>query len=276
MLFSIITGYFIEIITLFGIVLIHELGHLFAAKSYGWTIREVKLLPFGGVVEVEEAGGIPASEEAWVAIAGPLQNMWMALAAWGCGQLGLWDKEWAAYVCQANIMIGLFNLLPIHPLDGGKLLQAVLSYFVNYYKMLVWTARVSMGLSAAMIIGSLLPWIMDNNGIQLNMCIVGIFLFMTNWTYNRHVPFIFYRFLMHRQRLVERVMKAGELASPIVVSGRQSIWSVARLFRRERYHVIYMSEPGAGTLRLLPEQKIVERCLSDENPKRSVRELFDF
>jgi len=274
MLGSIVTGHFIEIMTLFGIVLIHELGHLLAAKNFGWSIREVKLLPFGGVVEVEDAGGIPAKEEALVAAAGPLQNMWMALAAWGCGRLGLWDESWATYVCQANLMIGLFNLAPIHPLDGGKLMQAALSYFTGYYKTLVWTARISLALSLAMALSSLLPWLLDGKGIQLNAFIVGLFLFATNWTYSRHVPFIFYRFLMHRERLVERVLRRGEIASPIIVSGRQSIWSVARLFRRERYHVIYISEPGAGTLKLLPEQKIVEGCLSDKNPQRAVRELF--
>lgn len=274
MLASIATGYFIEIITLFGIVLMHELGHLFMARTFGWRILEVKLLPFGGVVEVEDAGGVPALEEACVAIAGPLQNLWMALAAWGCGKLGLWESSWAMYVCQANIMIGLFNLLPIHPLDGGRLLQAALSRLMNYYKVLQWSTRISLLLSAAMTAASLLPWIIFGQGIQLNAGIVGVFLFMTNWMYHRHLPFIFYRFLMHRDRLMERALRAGKLASPLIVNGKQSIWSVARLFHRESYHVIYMSEPGAGTLRLLPEQKIVESVLSDSNPHRAVCELL--
>jgi len=245
------------------------------AKSFGWTIREVKLLPFGGVVEVEDAGGVPSWEEAWVAIAGPLQNLWMALAAWGCGKLGIWEYSWAVYVIQANIMIGLFNLLPIHPLDGGKLLQALLYRFLNYYKVLMWTTRLSLLLSMSMVIGSLMPWLLYGQGIQLNVCIVGLFLFMTNWTNSRHLPFIFYRFLMHRERLMERVMKTGKLATPIIVNSKQTIWSVARLFYKESYHVIYIAEPEAGTLSLLPEQKIVDSVLSNRNPHRAVCELFE-
>ena len=89
MLASIATGRFLELATLFAIVLIHELGHIAAAHGCGWTIKEVQLLPFGGVVEVEEAGTLPAREEAWVAIAGPLQNMWLAAAGWAVGQLGM-------------------------------------------------------------------------------------------------------------------------------------------------------------------------------------------
>ncbi|WP_139990973.1 M50 family metallopeptidase [Paenibacillus paridis] len=274
MLGSVITGYFAELITLFLLVLVHEIGHVIMARSFGWTIREVKLLPFGGVVEVEEAGGLPAKEEALVAIAGPLQNVWMGLAAWACGQLGLWDPVWAEYVWKANVMLGLFNLLPIHPLDGGKLLQAALSYAVNYYKMLVWSARISMLFSVLMILFSLLPWLLDKEGVQLNLLIVGIFLVMTNWTYYRNVPFIFYRFLMYRDRVTVQALTLGHVASPIIVSGKQTIISVARLFRREQYHLIYMVEDRGKEVKVLPEQKIVEGCLSDSNPNRAVSELF--
>ena len=63
MLASVVTGRFAELITLFAIVLWHELGHLFAALRYGWTVKEVKLLPFGGVLEVEDAGSIPAGPD---------------------------------------------------------------------------------------------------------------------------------------------------------------------------------------------------------------------
>jgi len=268
------TGYFAELFTLFLLVLVHELGHVIVALGFGWTVREVKLLPFGGVVEVEEAGGVPAKEEAIVAIAGPLQNVWMGLAAWICGQLGLWDLEWAEYVWKANLMIGLFNLLPIHPLDGGKLLQAALSYTVNYYKMLIWSARISLLFSVLMIVCSLLPLLVYKDGVQLNLLIVGLFLIMTNWTYYRNVPFLFFRFLMYRERVTLQALTRGHIASPIIVSGRQSIISVARLFRRERYHLIYMVEADSKEVKVLPEQKIVEGCLSESNPNRAVSELF--
>ena len=76
---SIVTGYFVELITLFAIVFVHELGHVAAARGFGWNVLEVKLLPFGGVAEVEEAGSLPSKEEAIVAIAGPLQNLWMGI-----------------------------------------------------------------------------------------------------------------------------------------------------------------------------------------------------
>jgi stage IV sporulation protein FB len=273
MLASAMTGYFAELLTLFIIVLVHELGHIVVARNFGWTIREVKLLPFGGVAEVEEAGGISAKEEAIVAIAGPLQNVWMGLLAWGLGAWGIWDTAWSDYVAQANLMIALFNLLPIHPLDGGKLLQALLSYAFNYYKMLIFTARVSLLFSGLMIASSFLPLLLEGKGIQFNLLIVGSFLFMSNWTYHRNIPFLFYRFLTQRERVSEEEF-GGKAVSPLIVNGRQSLLSVAKLFNRERYHLVYVMDSSNAGLQVIPEKRIVEGCLSGLNPHRAVRELF--
>lgn len=274
MLASAMTGYFAELLTLFIIVLVHELGHVVAARSFGWTIREVKLLPFGGVAEVEEAGGISAKEEAFVALAGPLQNVWMGLLAWGLGAWGVWDAAWSDYIAQANLMIALFNLLPIYPLDGGKLMQALLSYVLNYYKMLQLTARISLLFSALMIISAFLPLLLDGKGIQINLVIVGTFLFMSNWTYHRNIPFLFYRFLTYRERASDEELGFGKSVSPLIVNGKQSLLSVAKLFNRERYHLVYVIDSLGAGLQVIPEKRIVEGCLSGLNPNRAVRELF--
>ncbi len=79
---------------------------------------------------------------------------------------------------------------------------------------------------------------------------------------------------MYRERVTLQALTRGHIASPIIVSGRQSILSVARLFRREQYHLIYMVEADSKEVKVLPEQKIVEGCLSENNPNRAVSELF--
>lgn len=274
MIGSVITGYFAELLTLFVIVLVHELGHVVVMRAFNWRVREVKLLPFGGVAEVEDAGSIPAKEEALVAIAGPLQNLWMGLLAWGCGQLGLWDAEWAEYVWKANMMIGLFNLLPIYPLDGGKLLQAAFSYSFNFYAMMKWTARISLALSAMMVMYSLYGALRSDMGIQLNLLVVGLFLCITNWTYYRNIPYLFMRFLMHRDQVISRKIAKGILASPIIVGGKQPIISVVRLLWREQYHLIYLMEASGRVLMVVPEQHVVARYLAERNPYRAAIELF--
>lgn len=277
MMASVITGYFIELFTLFTIVFVHELGHVIAARSFGWRIREVKLLPFGGVAEVEEAGTMPSREEAIVAIAGPLQNVWMGAAAWLFGLLGWWSPEWSEYVWQANAMIGLFNLLPILPLDGGKLLHAWLSRMFTFHQSLVWGARISLLLSGAMVIFSLVPAFLPEgggSGIQANLLVVGLFLFVTNWTYYRYIPFVFLRFLTNRGLAASKSIAQGVWAIPIAVSKRHSVAAVLRLFKRDSYHLIVIMEDSGDIMAILPEQQLVEDFLTDGKADRAVLELF--
>ncbi|MFF2480546.1 M50 family metallopeptidase [Paenibacillus sp. NPDC058071] len=275
MLASLVTGYFGELFTLFLIVLVHEIGHVVVARGFGWRIREVKLLPFGGVAEVEEASGTPASQDALVAIAGPLQNVWMGLAAWGCGQLGWWDQDAAQYVWKANAMIGLFNLLPIYPLDGGKLLQALFSLGLNYYAMMKWTARISMALSLIMIVLALgAPLFFHSQGVQLNLLIIGAFLVMTNWTYYRNIPFLFVRFLMHRGRVAERAERRGVRAAPIIVGASQPLASVVRLLKREQTHLICIIGRSGKVAAVIPEEQLVDRYFEERNPNRPIGELL--
>src|SRR5690606_937035 len=133
-----------ELITLFGIVTVHELGHAVAAKSYGWKVSEIRLLPFGGVMVVDEQDNVNAMQEIVVALCGPLQNAVMIGVALPLRAIGVWESEWADYFIQANMMIALFNLLPVLPLDGGRILQALLHRTYAYYRIIVAGAWISM------------------------------------------------------------------------------------------------------------------------------------
>jgi stage IV sporulation protein FB len=259
MLLSVMTGRWLEIVTLFAIVLFHELGHLAMALRFGWRIRELKLLPFGGVLEVEEAGTVPAREEALVAIAGPLQNVFLA----GCGALAGWagwvEAGWADDFIRANAFIALFNLLPILPLDGGKLLQSWMSSRIPYHRTLIWSTRISLLFSAATVLAALYP-LLYGDLLQLNVLLIGTFLCASNWTYRRNVPFVFLRFLVHRARRSEGRVEAGTLAQPIVIAESRPPSAAIKLLMRERYHLIYIVRQGQ-IKRVLPEAQMIDGFL---------------
>ncbi len=122
-----------------GSVALHEVGHTLAARYQGLLAREMTLYFFGGVSELERDPR-RAGEEAWVALGGPIASLFVgALAAWigslltnpnlpalnGLGT-NLLATSLLRYVEYANVLLGLFNLLPAYPLDGGWALRAVL------------------------------------------------------------------------------------------------------------------------------------------------------
>ncbi|GIO64418.1 MULTISPECIES: M50 family metallopeptidase [Paenibacillus] len=257
MLFSVVTGHFLELITLFVIVFIHELGHAGAALMYGVRIRSIQFLPFGGVVEIEDQGRLTAWKEIVIAAAGPLQNGMMILFALLLRLAGWGDGAFLSYVIYGNAMIALFNLLPILPLDGGKILQSAASLFFPYHRTLLWSSRISVGASVIVIICALAPLFQGKGSVQLNLLLIGIFLLYSNWVDYRNLPYRFTRFLMHRESMYTRSRADGELAQPIVADPAKHLDSILRLLKREKYHLIYVMNERGKIIAVLPEQRII-------------------
>ncbi|MEO3947142.1 M50 family metallopeptidase [Gorillibacterium sp. CAU 1737] len=273
MLLSALTGYFLELLTLFGVVLIHELGHVAAARSFGWRIREVRLLPFGGVAITDEGGNVPSREELIVALCGPLQNallMGFALAMQG---MGLGDGNWWDYFFRANLVIALFNLLPIYPLDGGKVLFVLLGQFVPYHRVLVLGTRLSLGLSALLTIGAAVPGM--TGGLNLNMLAVGLFLLVTNWVGSRQILFHFYRYLMGKQASMQR--EGAGRYRPIRrldVGHKSTLLETSKLFMRDYHHLICIRGSQGGLERVVPEQALLQVFFDGQKTDRAVSEVF--
>jgi Zn-dependent protease len=114
-------------VILFGCVLLHELGHSLVALAFGIRVVDITLWPLGGMARMSQ---IPESSriEGLIAIAGPAVNFVLALlgfVAWT-----IWGEarqdDLLAWFIGANVLMGLFNLLPAFPMDGGRLLRAFL------------------------------------------------------------------------------------------------------------------------------------------------------
>ncbi|MFO7263032.1 MAG: M50 family metallopeptidase [Bacillota bacterium] len=260
---AVVTGRFLEILTLFGIVFIHEWGHVSMAKSFGWKIREIELLPFGGVARFDDA---PESwrQEVCVILAGPLTNVAMIPFSYLFGQLGWWPPPWVDYFVTVNLIIAGFNLLPFPPLDGGRLLHVLAACVWPYLQSLrqsVWA-----GLAGAVCLGgfALLGW--QTGTVHLNLLLIAAFLGFHNVQEWRQIPYRFLRFLLHRQRHPELSRRFRPLMLPVVAD-----WSIRqgleRMYR-ERYH-LFVHPPG----NLIREEELL-RHYFDGHGSRTIRELM--
>lgn len=256
MLFSVLTGQFLELLTLFSIVFIHEMGHVCAALLAGATVKSVQLLPFGGVAVIEDHGRLTAQREIGIALAGPLQNGVMILMALVLRQAEYGSGAYLDYFIGANAMIALFNLLPVLPLDGGKILQAALSLLLPYYYTLLWIGRVSMGASLLVVVFALLP-LGTGGGLRLNLLMIGAFLLYSNFTDHRNLPYRFVAFLMNRELIYERYLQSGSAARPIVALSAKPLDDILRLFKRNHYHFIYVMNDDRNIVAVVPEQRLI-------------------
>jgi Zn-dependent protease/CBS domain-containing protein len=115
------------VILLYVSVLVHELAHSVVARGYGLPVRRILLYPLGGVSEIEREAPTPGREFA-VAGAGPALSLALGAVGWGLAQLVPYGVTGALIrqLMVANIIVGVFNLLPGLPLDGGRMLRAVI------------------------------------------------------------------------------------------------------------------------------------------------------
>jgi len=120
-------------LVLFGSVIVHELGHALTARRFGVKTSSIALFLFGGVASLEAEPPTPAAD-ALVAVAGPAVSAIVALLAYGAMHLvdavvPLRYTDAAAsilaYVTFANAMLAAFNLIPAYPMDGGRVLRAI-------------------------------------------------------------------------------------------------------------------------------------------------------
>jgi Zn-dependent protease len=115
------------VILLYASVLVHELSHSVVARAYGLPVRRILLNPLGGLSEIEREAPTPGREFA-VAGAGPALTLVLAAIGWGLAQLAPYGVTGALIrqLMVANIIVGILNLLPGLPLDGGRMLRAVI------------------------------------------------------------------------------------------------------------------------------------------------------
>jgi len=167
---------------LFVSVLVHELSHSLVALSQGLPIKRITLFLFGGVAQMGAEPATPGAELK-MAIAGPLASFAIAGLA-GLVHLSLLTQESisapslvARYVMFANIVLGCFNLLPGFPLDGGRVLRAILwKVLGNYFKATSIAARIGRVIGLAFVfVGMMMAVAFDAPGF-LWLVFIGTFL----------------------------------------------------------------------------------------------------
>src|SRR4051812_27334200 len=149
------------VFAVFGCVVLHELGHALTARRFGIRTRDITLYPIGGVARLERMSERPW-EEFWIAVAGPAVNVVIALAlgavllagAVAAGEEGLGvPGQFLFNLLISNLVLVGFNLIPAFPMDGGRVLPAVLSPRIGRGGATEIAARLGVGFAVLFMAG---------------------------------------------------------------------------------------------------------------------------
>ena len=262
---AIITARFMELTLFLLIILIHELGHAAAASFFSWRIKRIALLPFGGVAEMDEHGNRPIKEEMIVILAGPLQHLWMMGGAFLLFQFALLPKELFDIFIYYNLMVLLFNLLPIWPLDGGKLVFLFLSVIHSFPK----AHQTAMMISASSII-LFTVFTVFLSPTNLNIWVIIAFLLFSLYYEWKQGRYVFIRFLL--ERYYGKNTDFSHL-KPIVVSDDEMVIHVLEKFQRGYKHPIIIEKDGKET-GALDENELLHAYFSEKIATTKIGDLL--
>ncbi len=166
---------------IFACVVLHEFGHITVARQFGIETPEVVLLPIGGIAKLQQIPTDPRQELA-IAIAGPAVNfilfgvLTLLLGRWpewsAFGDLSQGEVRLIEQLAIFNMLVGLFNLLPAFPMDGGRVLRALLALALPHHHATRIAARVGQALAVGL---GFLGLISGN----ILLIAIGIFVFLT-------------------------------------------------------------------------------------------------
>ena len=176
----------ITAVLFFVTLLLHELAHSLVAKAKGLKVKAITLFALGGVSQIE-AESPDASTEFWIAIVGPLSSLLIGViclviahlstGSWGGAEVNTPVAEVLLWLGYINLMLAAFNMVPGYPLDGGRVLRAVIWFFNhNRARATHWAARVGQVVAFLFILWGLFRFFVGEGFGGLWIAFIGWFL----------------------------------------------------------------------------------------------------
>ncbi len=193
-LISFFSGLFRDVISLFIVIITHELGHVLLSLKYGWNIRKIDLTICGGFITYEDIIDKPFKEEFLIAIAGFLAQIILLIILVLLNKVNIIDYGTLFVLNKYNLSVLLFNLIPIYPLDGAKVIYNILCIYLPYKKALQLVNIIS--IISMLIITLLILFI----GVRIEYSYIIIFTFIAKKVimHIKDVPYLFNKLLLER------------------------------------------------------------------------------
>ncbi|MBM3498136.1 MAG: CBS domain-containing protein [Armatimonadetes bacterium] len=253
------------IVALFACVVVHELAHSLVARSYGVRVESITLLPIGGVASMEEMPRRPA-EEGMMAIAGPAASLAIAGALYAVvhligyrGPMAYGERPLLVMLMWTNVMIAGFNLLPAFPMDGGRVLRAVLAHYMDHVR--ATDIAVSLGQGLAVVIGLAGIFLLNMN---IWLVLIAIFIFLGAGQEGRQV---------RTQAVLERVSAGQAMIRRFETLDRNAPLSIALAYATQGYQHDFPVVEGDMIVGVVTRQDLLTG-LHTLGPHRTVGEVM--
>lgn len=257
-----VLGLAAQALLVFALVVGHELAHLLTARAYGFKVIGLELFPFGGAAYSDDLFEGRKLEESIMALAGPAFNIVLLFGAQILRWNGWWTGELSDDFVRYNLWLAAFNLIPVLPLDGGRVVRALFAGvfgFVRTTKFLAWAGK---WLGVVFILYGIIIGVQGKfTEAPLFFLILGGFFWLAG---SKEVASAHILFLRQLTRKKEELRKKGQMPSFLLtVQGNTPLVRIVEKFTPDRYAMVTLTNQDMGLEKMLTETDIVEGMLRE-------------
>lgn len=247
---------------IFALVVAHELAHLLTARAYGYKVIGLELFPFGGAAYSDDLFEGRKLEESIMALAGPAFNIVLLFGAQILRWNGWWSGEFSDDFVRFNLWLAAFNLIPVLPLDGGRVMRALFAGafgFVRTTRFLAWAGK---WLGVLFILYGIILGVQGKfTEGPLLFLVLGGFFWLAG---SKEIASAHIIFLRQLTRKKEELRKKGLMSSFLLtVQGSTPLVRIVEKFTPDRYAMVTLTNQTMGLDRVLTETDIVEGMLRE-------------
>ena len=266
-----VAGYLAEALVVIGALMLHETAHIGAARYFGYEADSISMQPFGGVANIGGDLADDAFAEAFVALAGPANSLVLAGASLLAGNLLIFDQGLLQWFIDANLVLGFFNLFPCLPLDGGRVVRAVLSRRMGFKRSTRLLVSCGRGLAVVIAVLGLLGFVLGR--YYLNLFFLAGFLYLAA---GREEEGAIYRHLLRLLKKKEALRKTGILeVTHLLVTGEAVLARVVEALHPSKYNLVLVELEGDGPGHVLTEDQVIS-ALEDLGLRATVRDALGY
>ena len=253
-----LSGYLTLYLLAFALVLLHEGCHALAARAFGFSTREIELLPFGGVARIDGLFELNPNAEIGIAAAGPACNLILLMAALAVDRVLPIPAVHKQLFIDANLGLAALNLLPALPLDGGRILRGVLSKHFDPVK--VTRGCAVSGIVVSVLMAAFFVWAGFQGTLNFSVLLMAVFLCYSAWREYAQAPWLLYRSFTGKKGLLRQ--SASLPVRQLIARRDMRLGRLVRRFSQGYFHVVTVVDDDCRRLGMLDEEQAVEALMN--------------
>ena len=250
--FLIVVGYKVQLICTFIVVFFHEVVHYLTARYYNFSGFDIEFIAVGAVVKLKDIDEAFPKEDLMISTSGPAANLVLSMFFYLIYHIS--NSSLCYMLFSVNLVIGLFNLIPAFPLDGGRILRSALNLKITYKK----ANRIM--IVSSIFIGIVLMFfyifLFFNGNNNFNIGIIGVLIVASSLKENERVSYIIMGDIIKKKY---KFLKRGYIENRNVsIYYKQDLLTAMGLFDKSKYNIFMVLDENMNVVDIIYEEEIIE------------------